>query len=216
MKENFTYTLLEDWSAPELYSSGSPGAERNRSRVNHAALSGLEPHQKLLLLSDGSLTIEMELLYGSKVEVDFIYRGHTVLSPDEADYLLEDQENESIEREVWLTVQGKRLIYARTLIPLKCLDKKLMNELGAKSGEPIGRVLSTNRIPFRKEGLEIGMVRCPSVASGFGSDPSTPMFARRYLLSNSDYDTKMVIKASVMEFFSPEVVPVTTPELLKG
>jgi len=202
MMEEFSYTLLADWTRPPL-----PPPRGGVEAGACGPLSALEPHQKLLLLSDGSLTVELELLYGGRVEAEVIHHGYTTLSPEEADLLLEDQENESVERLVWLTVGGRRLVYARTLIPLGCLDGSLREELARRSGEPLGRVLNSIKIPFGKEGLEIGVIRCEAAASGFEAAPSTPLVARRYLLSNIGFDDRRVIKALVTEFFSPEALP---------
>lgn len=193
MEKKFAYTLIADWVRPA--GSTVPGVD------------DLEPHEKLLLLSDGSLTVELELVYGSAVEVELVYRGFTTLSPDESDFLVEDQENESVEREVWLTVGGRRLVFARTLIPLVSLDRGLMKTLDESSSEPIGRVLNTLKIPFRKEGLEVAVVRCAPAAEALEIDPDTPMTARRYLLTNTEFGTRPVIKAVVTEVFNPEVVP---------
>ena len=193
MSKRFSYKLLRDWF----------GAENERNRPE---LDGILPHQKLLLLSDGSLTLDLELLYGSKVGVEVKYKGTGPLPEQAAGYLNEKAGTEAMEREVWLTVEGKKLVYAHTLIPLSCIESGLKEELERNANEPLGRVLSSNKVFFSKERLEVGVVRCRSAAIELGSPDSTPFIARRYILSNIKPTGEWVIKASVTEIFSPALV----------
>ncbi len=193
MSKRFSYTLLRDWFRTE--------SDRNRPELN-----GILPHQKLLLLSDGSLTLDLELLYGSKVEVEVKYKGTGPLPEQAACYLDEKAGGTVMEREVWLTVEGKKLVYAHTLIPLSCIEGGLKEELERNANEPLGRVLTSNKVFFSKEKLEVGVVRCRSAAAELGSPAQTPFIARRYILSNRQTSGVWVIKASVTEIFSPELV----------
>lgn len=192
MPIRFSYTLLRDW-----FRAG---------REPRPELNGILPHQKLLLLSDGSMTLDLELLYNSKVEVEVKFKGTTPLPGEAASYLEEDTGVAAMEREVWLKVDGKRLVYAHTLIPLTCIEGGLRAELERNANEPLGRVLTANRVFFTKEKLEVGVVRCQSAAVELGSPGSTPFMARRYILSNKKAPGEWVIKASVTEIFSPELV----------
>ena len=193
MSKRFSYTLLRDWFRTE--------SDRTRPELN-----GILPHQKLLLLSDGSLTLDLELLYGSKVEVEVKYKGTGPLPEQAACYLDEKAGGAAMEREVWLTVEGKKLVYAHTLIPLSCIEGGLKEELERNANEPLGRVLTSNKVFFSKEKLEVGVVRCRSAAVELGSPAQTPFIARRYILSNRQTSGVWVIKASVTEIFSPELV----------
>jgi chorismate-pyruvate lyase len=167
----------------------------------------LLPHrQKLLLLSDGSLTVELEKLYGGELEVELKLNDYATLTPEEADYLMEDQECESVEREVWLNRAGRRLVFARTLIPLSCIDAGLRAALAENAYKPIGRVLTACGVSFIKKHLMVGMMECAEAATDLGLVPNAPLAARRYILTNTDFETNPVIKAVVTEVFSPEVI----------
>ena len=192
MPERFSYTLLGGWSSP----GGKDCPE----------LEGILPHQKLLLLSDGSMTLDLELLYNSRVEVELKFKGTGALPGKDAVYLGERAGTEAMEREVWLKVDGRRLVYAHTLIPLHCIDGRLKSELERHASEPLGRVLTGNKIFFTKEKLETGVVACPTAAEELGAPSPTPFIARRYILSNKETSGEWVIKASVTEIFSPELV----------
>jgi chorismate-pyruvate lyase len=167
--------------------------------------SAMPADQKELLLSGGSLTLHLETLFGSPVEVEVSRTVYSSLGPDEASYLDERPDQQSMEREVWLRAGGKRLVYARTLIPLACMEKGLMEVL-KQGGEPLGKILSSKKIPITKDRLEVGIVRCDRAATDLGLDSERPLFARRYRLLSRDGKGQWNIKASVTEVFSPELV----------
>ncbi|MEE9615372.1 MAG: chorismate lyase [Thermodesulfobacteriota bacterium] len=187
-----TTLYCDDWlSAGEW--EGSEGA------------SALGADQKELILSGGSLTLRLEALFGSKVEVEMKRRRTSTLSPEMAAYLEEEVNSPSMEREVWLTVEGKRLVYAHTVIPLECIERGLVDVL-TSGEEPLGRVLADKNVPFMKERLGLGTVRCAEAATDLGVDVQTSFFARRQLLFNRNKTDVWVIKAAVTELFSPGLV----------
>jgi len=193
MPVRFSYTLLRDWS-----------------RAGHDKMSpeldGILPHQKLLLLSDGSMTLDLELLSNARVCVEVKFKGTGPLGEQAAGYLEEPAGTEAMEREVWLTAGGKKLVYAHTLIPLSRIEEGLKTELEKNANEPLGRVLTSNKIFFTKEKLDVGVVKCVSAAGELGCPASTPFIARRYILSNRENSGTWIIKASVTEIFSPELI----------
>lgn len=179
-----------------------PGVERDRPE-----LLALEPHQKLLLLSDGSLTLELELLAGARVEVEVTSAVTGPLGPQEAAWLKEPEGTESMERVVWITANGKRLVYAHSIIPLTRINKGILEELYRNSSEPLGRILNSKKIFFRKERLEAATVRCMEAARDLGIDEKTGLLARRYVLFNRQEDGDWTIKAGVTEVFTPWLMP---------
>ncbi|MBZ0221128.1 MAG: chorismate pyruvate-lyase family protein [Candidatus Methylomirabilis sp.] len=198
MAKGYSYSLLKEWL----------GAEEAR---NSPFIEGLLPHQKLLLFSEGSMTVELELLTRARVEAEVRLTGDTLLTPEEASCLQAAPGSKATEREVWLKAGGRKLIYARTLIPSNMIDPKLFEALygsgkgaGQNYSEPLGRVLAENGILFGKERLDIGIVRSPSVSLELGAPAETPLFARRYVLFNGSAE-RWIIKAAVAEIFSPEL-----------
>lgn len=192
MATGFSYSLIEDWTG-ELKARRMP------------FLEGLLPHQLLLLFSEGSMTTELELLSNRRVEAEIRFNGPAALSDAEADFLGAASGDEATEREVWLNAGAKRLLYARTLIPVKMIDQEVKAALDEKGSEPLGRVLASNGILFAKERLEIGIVRCPGATKDLLLPEETPLFARRYILFNKGTGG-WIIKAAVTEIFSPELV----------
>ena len=70
----------------------------------------------------------------------------------------------SIEREVWLSVEGTKLVYAHLVIPVCSIEPWLLEAL--KEGtEPLGRVLKAREIPVLKENLEIAVVNAPELCA---------------------------------------------------
>lgn len=185
----FSYTLVDGW-------------HRAGDGQRWAAL---KPHELLLLFSDGSMTLDLELLFGSRVEVEMISKGFTRLSGEAAEYIGVSAGKKAMEREVWLTVNGRRLIYARTLIPLECLREGLLEVLEDNSSEPLGRVLASKKIFFSKTRLEAGVLESACAARGFKAQADSRLMGRRYILEDSE-DGRWVIKAALMEVFSPGII----------
>lgn len=192
MGKGFSLTLLGGWTAPA-------------EAVSTSFLSGLAAHEKLLLFSEGSMTVELELLTGRRVEVELRQMGERELSPDEAAFLGISPDEAALEREVWLKANGTRLLYARTLLPLCRLDPGVKEALGQTGTEPLGRLLTSRGILFAKERLEASLVRCEAAASGLGLGSDAPLYARRYILYSRG-EQGWVIEAAVTEVFSPGLI----------
>lgn len=192
MAKGFSYTLALGWLASDRAAAAS-------------FVSALLPHQRLLLFSEGSMTLELELLSGSRVEAEVKLEGKTALSADEASYLDEDAGSAALEREVWLRANGRRLIYARTLIPSTRIDASIRDAVTECGREPLGRVLSSRGVLFAKERLEVAVVRSAAAAADLSIGADSALFARRYVLFNRNAG-RWVIKASVTEIFSPELI----------
>jgi chorismate-pyruvate lyase len=170
------------------------------------ALGNLSKGQKELLGSNTSMTLDLESLLGSTLAVEVRLRGETTIEREAAEYLGEPAGAPGFEREVWLTAEGKRVLYARTLIPLGSIDDNLLGVLEEEHAEPLGRVLKKRNVPFSKKRLEFGVVRCPRLAADLEIDAETPLVARRYILFSTQADNELFIKAAVTEIFSPEII----------
>ncbi|MBI5598375.1 MAG: chorismate lyase [Deltaproteobacteria bacterium] len=160
-----------------------------------------------LLMSRGSLTLELEHFYGVKVEVETRSIICSRLGREDADYLGVEPTGESLEREVWLTINKKRVVYASSVFPAVCTEKKLFDLL-LKGTEPMGRTLKSADIDFDKDAIEIGVIRDTFAATDLGLGPP-PLFARRYRLIDRNDSGKRIarLRCAVIEVFSPELVP---------
>ncbi len=176
------------------------------SGVVDRIIAGLKPHEKLLLVSEGSMTEALELLLGQRITIELKHKGLSVLGREDAGYLQTAENSPAFEREVWIKAGKKRLIYARSRIPSDCIEGWLSREFELNAGEPIGRVLTQWNVPFTKQGLQAAMVECRDVALDLALPEHTVFLARRYILSNRAESGRWVIKASVTEVFSPDVI----------
>jgi chorismate-pyruvate lyase len=192
MGKGFSLTVLGGWLSPS-----SAGASH--------LLNGLLAHEKLLLFSEGSMTLELELLTGKRVGVELKLQDERALSREEAEFLGVDPASPAMEREVWLIAGGTKLLYAHTLIPAQCLDAEVRKALDENSSEPLGRVLTSKGILFAKERLEAGVVKCEAASTDLEMDAGSALYARRYILYNKGIKG-WIIKAAVTEVFSPSVV----------
>lgn len=195
MVRALSYTLIGRWL----------GAEEARTAP---LLAALLPHQLLLLFSEGSMTVELELLSGARVDAEVVFTGCSPLRSEDAAFVGARPGQEAIEREVWLTAAGRRLLCARTLIPSGMIDERVRASLDEQGSEPLGRVLASMGVLFAKEGLEVGIVRSEAASRELGLAEQTPLFARRYILFNGGGDS-WTIKAAVTEIFSPALIPAT-------
>ncbi len=201
-------TLEKNWSSPQ-----GPG---------EAILEGLGAAEKELLLSTGSMTLKLEERCSVAVSIELRRSAEIDLPVEICEYLGLETEPETepkkraLEREVWLVADGTRLIYARTLIPLDCIDTELLDLLKSNSEEPIGRVLSAEKIPFSKLKLQLANLRSAELARDLNLKPDTLFKARRYILFNDDTEgdalmtgERRLIKAVVFEIFNPALTSQT-------
>lgn len=191
MPSGIAYKPIKTWSAAQTASE----------------LACLAPHQKLLLLSDGSLTRELEILTDGKVRAEVISTGTFEMSGQDANYLDTEPGCKALKRTVWLVASGKRLVYAHTVIPLKSVDADILKAIEKTPEEPLGRVFLEKGIFFTKDKLEFAVIRCPDAAKGLGLTKDAPLFARRCVLSNRPAKDRVRLRAAVIEVFSPEIVP---------
>lgn len=189
---SFSYTLIDEWHRADYL-------------IEEGRLQGLSEKERMVLLSDGSLTFRLEALYSERVSLEVMRSATTVLDVASAKYLGEEPHIPSIEREVWLSVKGERLVYAYLVIPVSSIEPWLLSAL-EEGTEPLGRLLKAREIPVLKQGLEIGVVNSPGLCADLSIDPETRFFARRYKLSSKLESGGWIINAEIYEFLSPALV----------
>ena len=164
----------------------------------------LKPHHKLLLLSDGSLTRFLEVLNQAPVDVEIKKHEIRKIKKDESVYLEVDASQEAIIRDVWLTQNKKKLVYAHSVFPLAGLDKNLLDNIST-SIEPLGKSLTDRGLLTFKDKLEISAVYCSDVNSALNLAPNTILWAKHYRLLAQASSLEKGITASITEIFSPEL-----------
>lgn len=176
-----------------------------------ALVAGLRPHQRLLLASGGSLTLDIEYLLETEIKVELMCRQDCLLSAEAASYLQAAQGAQACERVVWLKAGKMRLVYAHTVFLLESTDPSILEYLDRCPDEPLGKILNLRHINFTKSRMEVGVVSCGQAASVLGMAQDTLFIARRYVLADAGPSTAQAgrVKAVVTEVFSPEIIPIT-------
>lgn len=164
----------------------------------------LPPQQRLLLLSDGSLTNFLEALNQSPVDVEIKSRETRKMEKEEATYLEIGAVENAITRDVWLMQAGKKLVYARSIFPLHDLDRHFVERI-AVGIEPIGKSLMGQGFLSSKDKLEICAVHCKDVNDALELAPQTILWAKHYRLIAQAGSAGKKITTSITEIFSPEL-----------
>ena len=204
MSNNFSYKLLAGWLDIRLDAAKE-------------LLIRLRPHQRLLLTSEGSLTLDIEQLLETEIKVELVNRNHSLIDSDTVAFLDSAAGAQVCERVVWLTAEKRRLVYAHTVFELERTDPAILEFLDRCLDEPLGKVLNHRHIYFTKSRMEAGVVNCPQAASTLKLAPDTRFIARRYVLNDTGLSTGNAnrIKAAVVEVFSPDIIPADTIRLLE-
>lgn len=168
--------------------------------------AGLSPEGREILASAGSLTLDLEERFNARVEVELQKIRPCRIRPELAVYLGVKPFEEALERDVWLTLEGRRLIYARSVLPVSCMDKRLLTLLSG-GDRPLGRILGDEGIEFSKDSMEFAIIDGKGQDMDFGLEPTDMYIARRYRLFKRDADD-WIINASVTEVFTPSLIPV--------
>ncbi len=191
-----TYEIENSWMTAEEPREGS-------------TLLSLHASEEELLFSGTSMTQHLEELLGAPIEVETRVGRTMRLGPEEAKALGVNVNAKAQEREVWLNIKGRKLVYAHTLIPIVSVDEALLRTLKERKDEPIGRVLTSLKVPFLKKALEVAILTSAEVTAELALPPETRLVARRYILYNDTSDTTIespAIQAAVTEIFNPEIV----------
>ncbi|MBI5234385.1 MAG: chorismate lyase [Deltaproteobacteria bacterium] len=188
----FDYDLVEGWYAAN-------------SAKGFDFLLRFAPEKRILLASDGSLTLGLEALFGANIAVRVKRNTTSWLRSDTASYLDETIGLPALEREVWLMANDTRLVFAHSLIPKNRLGDWLGKAL-EQGADPLGKVLELKKIPIIKEMLEIGAIRSGEVCVELGIALETILVARRYRMFNRKDNNEWLIKAQITEVFSPELI----------
>jgi len=141
----------------------------------------LSKAQRLLLMTDGSITTLLEVLTGQPVVVKTLLQ-QVVKADVERAVELDIEEGDSINyRVVVLKNQNNDspLIYAESYTPIARLQKEFRHDL-MKADVPIGRILAQRRIESRREIRLIDTTSNDELGDLFGVPHSVPLLSRTY------------------------------------
>ncbi len=161
--------------------------------------SDLDAPTRMLLLSDGSLTLLLNASLLSSVRLQRLRQEEVSLDRDMAEYIEAEPGQTVIDRDVWLMNGEKRVVYANSILPTSLMRDEIYNEI-AKGDTPIGTLLSEQSILTRRDRLQIGRIMSLEICRELGLPDATVLWARRYRLH-----TEGGFKGAITEVFSPKI-----------
>ncbi len=170
-------------------------------------LGRLTEEGRELIVSTSSLTTAIEALYGSHLSVEVNESACEVLIDDYlSDYLGLPLGSTALEREVYLCVGGRRVVYAHSVFALSAGEEETALRAMLASNEPLGRSLAARNVPFEKDKLEVALVEDGELTLD-GNGSKAPLIARRYRLFSSE-GSDININGALIEVFAPTLIRV--------
>src|SRR4030067_342202 len=164
-----------------LYNITISGKWMDGSEFLSVCSSDLDAPTRVLLLSDGSLTLLLNASLLSSVRLQRLRQEEVSLDRDMAEYIEAEPGQTVIDRDVWLMNGEKRVVYANSILPTSLMRDEIYNEI-AKGDTPIGTLLSEQSILTRRDRLQIGRVMSLGVCMRVGLPDATVLWARPYRL----------------------------------
>ncbi|MHB8483557.1 MAG: chorismate--pyruvate lyase family protein [Nitrospiria bacterium] len=170
----------------------------HQSFINDSKKSNLSPLIRILLTSGGTLTNGLQSLLMGPVYLEVANQMIIEIDNETAQFLGLKEQEKAIFREVWLlNDQKKRMVYARSYLPMNSLDPFLLQQVQLKS-RAIGDLIDSSNLPSLKDKMTFSKIESAFLAGAFDIPEETSMWSRRYRLI-----VQNCLLASIQEFFSP-------------
>ncbi len=141
----------------------------------------LSKAQRLLLMTDGSVTTLLEVLTGKPVVVKTLLQ-RVVRADTERAAALDVEEGDNINYRVVVLKNDdddRPLIYAESYTPIARVQKEFRRDL-MKADIPIGRILTQRRIESRREIRRVDTTSNDELSDLFGVPHNVPLLSRTY------------------------------------
>lgn len=184
---------------------------------SHRMLAALERRrpgtsslERVLLLTDGSVTTLLEAVFGEAVEVRTVVQRVVTADPEQAARLSVAAGDPVNYRVVDLVGagSGRVFVHAVSLTPLDRLTEGARHDL-LSAEIPIGVILRRHRLETRREILSVGEGRADeSAARAFGLAADTPVLCRRYVIVHEGRPLIWIQEQFAPGLFGTERIPV--------
>jgi len=147
----------------------------------------LSKAQRLLLLTDGSVTTLLEVLTGKPVAVKTLVQ-QIVRADAETAAALDLEDGDSVNYRVVILKnddEDRALIYAESYTPVARLQKEFKHDL-MKADIPIGRIMAQRRIESRREIRSIETISNEELSDLFRVPHQVPLLSRTYDIISHD------------------------------
>jgi chorismate-pyruvate lyase len=149
-------------------------------RLEGLQFRGLDPLQRILLITDGTLT---EILEATLLEpISLVKVAQDFIPAAESDAMLEPEQGEIfMERQILLrgSRSGRNYVYAKSVLAVDRLGSKFRDEL-LESQTPLGRLWLEHKLETFKELLEVRCLAADGLARHFDCPASGLLLARTY------------------------------------
>ena len=142
--------------------------------------------QKVLLVTDGTVTQLVELYTGESISVKKI-ENHIVanyVAPPEVQRILQTADNNALLKRIILLCGSKSYIYAESYFVMERLPQDMRMKLET-TNIPIGLLWREAKLETHREIIEYRRERNASVAAHFGIDKDAELLSRTYMLYTS-------------------------------
>lgn len=177
---------LTDWLEPDKFK------DRYKS-------SSLNKKVDFILSSDCSLTGLLGDMNETSIDLELIHQDKMAVNGDAADLLGIEESEAVLKREAWLKKREEKLVFAHSVIPLRNLDKELIDKLEA-GDKPLGYIFETSGISVNRSDIKISTIKCKQIADDILYPVDHVFWARKYNLISKER-----ILAVITEVFSPAV-----------
>lgn len=140
----------------------------------------LTPVQKILLITDGSITRILEAVRGEDIEVITLVQEVVKSDARFAEIFGIPEGAEVNHRIVWLKDSRDYLVHATSYCPLTRLDERFRTDI-MKGDTPIGKIMKEHLMEARREIRELSTVRAAgALAAKFNIIEGTTLIKRNY------------------------------------
>lgn len=156
----------------------------------------LNPVQKILLTTDGSITRILEALTGDRVRVETVTQEIIKADENSADALGITRGDEVNFRVVNLMAQDRVLIHAVSYTPLNRLKKEFREDI-MKKDVPIGTIMARLKMEARREIKDFQVIKADEELSGVFQLPAGTLLLKR----NYDIIHENKVMMNITEIF---------------
>nr|VFJ48044.1 MAG: chorismate lyase [Candidatus Kentron sp. FW]VFJ51822.1 MAG: chorismate lyase [Candidatus Kentron sp. FW] len=163
--------------------------------------SRLSPFQKVLLITDGTLTNLLEIFSEEPASV-FKLSEKTIHAPEDISPLEVTAGTEILAREILLRgqVSHRTLIYASSIIVPSRIDRKFRKDL-VESYVPIGKLWINYKVEAFKEIIHYTMEQAGELSGYFSIEPEEMLLSRTYRVFSDRQPVMMITEEFPETYF---------------
>ena len=182
--------------------------ERHRN-IGYSAISLLDKFliqdislnlfQKVLLVTDGTVTDLLKLYSGKNIQVKIV--SQELMQSGEEEFFLCPDKTDILKRRILLCNESTNYIYADSIFIVENISKSAQNKL-LQTNQPIGLIWKDEKIETYREIIDYKLESCGLMAEYFGVPYDTQMVSRVYLIYSNGRVLGMITEKFPITHFS--------------